>query len=59
MTTGPGPKWGQHAAGRPATAPRRTWTVAYRTEQALRDAMERLLTDRTERTDGKLTKNSL
>jgi len=34
-------------------------TVTSTTEHALRDAMERLLTGRPQRTDGKLTKNNL
>ncbi|MEU8481607.1 hypothetical protein ACFW9V_15165 [Streptomyces hygroscopicus] len=34
-------------------------TVSPKTDRALRDAMERLLTDVPERTDGKLTKNNL
>ncbi|MEV8204232.1 hypothetical protein AB0P40_02120 [Streptomyces sp. NPDC079189] len=34
-------------------------TVSTKTEQALRDAMERLLSGRPEHTDGKLTKNNL
>ncbi|CAL9278964.1 hypothetical protein [Streptomyces sp. SudanB182_2057] len=34
-------------------------TVTNRTEQALREAMERLLVGRPERTDGKLSKNNL
>ncbi|MFD8781264.1 hypothetical protein [Kitasatospora sp. NPDC059599] len=34
-------------------------TVADRTEQALREAMERLFAGRPERTDGKLSKNNL
>ncbi|MBT1188993.1 hypothetical protein HET69_34670 [Streptomyces sp. CJ_13] len=33
--------------------------MSARTEKALRNAMERLLTGRPERTDGKLTKNNL
>jgi DNA-binding GntR family transcriptional regulator len=34
-------------------------TVSAKTEQALRDAMERLLSGRPQHTDGKLTKNNL
>ncbi|WP_331731596.1 hypothetical protein [Streptomyces sp. NBC_00073] len=34
-------------------------TVSTKTEQALRDAMERLLSGRPQHTDGKLTKNNL
>ncbi|MFE5109462.1 hypothetical protein [Streptomyces sp. NPDC056663] len=34
-------------------------TVSPKTEQALRDAMERLLTSNPQHTDGKLTKNNL
>jgi hypothetical protein len=34
-------------------------TVSAQTEKALRDAMERLLAGRPERSDGKLTKNNL
>ncbi|MFD9574552.1 hypothetical protein ACFWBI_32615 [Streptomyces sp. NPDC059982] len=34
-------------------------TVSTKTEQALRDAMERLLSGQSQHTDGKLTKNNL
>lgn len=34
-------------------------TVSAKTEQSLRDAMERLLSGQPQHTDGKLTKNNL